>query len=59
MFWFRRHSCEKQVKTFNYHKTEATPVFVQRFFKIQNFSFASPSVLYTCQSRSSLFQAPR
>ena len=36
MFSPCRHSSKKQVKVFNYHKTEATPVFVQRFFKIQN-----------------------
>ena len=26
---------QKRVKIFNYHKTEAGPVFIQRFFKIK------------------------
>ena len=30
----------------------ATPVFIQRFFKIQNYCFASLIVLYTCLSKS-------
>ena len=32
-----------------------TPVFIRRFFKIQNFCFTSPKVLYSCQSRSNNF----
>ena len=40
-----------EVKVFNYHKTGATPVYIQRLFKIQNFCFASPTVPYACQSR--------
>ena len=31
---------------------EVTPVFIQRFFKIQNYCFASPTVLYACRSKS-------
>ena len=32
-----------------------TPVFIQRFFKIQNYCFGSPTVLYRCQSKSNNF----
>ena len=30
-------------------------VFTQRFFKIQNYCFTSPTVLYACQSKTNNF----
>ena len=50
MFYPRRHS-SKKVKIFKEHK-RPTPLLIQRFFKIQNYCFASPTVLHACQSKS-------